>query len=243
MDVRIRRQQHALVLALLASLLLWSLPMGGFLLYPFKLLSTWVHEMWHGVAMMVSGAGFSRLLIFRDTSGIAFADEASQGARAAVIACAGYMGASLLGSFLFVVSQRWHRSRLALGGLAVALGLSLLLWVDNDFGQGMVAVWGMALLAVARFAPEPVVVFLANFVAAQSCINAVLDIRVLFRPVHVINGSIMQLSDATTMATTLFGPPALWAGLWLALSFGCFYLALRLTFLRRRAAPATPADG
>lgn len=233
MRIRVRRQEHALILALLASLLLWSLPFAGFVLYPFKLLSTWVHEMWHGAAMIVTGAGFSRLEVYRDTSGIAFPSHAFGGPAVAVIASAGYMGAALLGSLLLVLSQRWHRSRTALVGLALLLALSLLLWVRNDFGQGVVAIGTIAFLILARFAPQPLAVFVANFVAAQACINAVLDIRILFRPVFVVDGKILQLSDAHMMASATFGPPALWASLWLAWSFVCFYLALRLTYLRR----------
>jgi hypothetical protein len=240
MRPRGRRQEHALVLALLASLLLWSLPFGGFVLYPFKLLSTWVHEMWHGVAMMLTGAGFSRLEIFRDTSGIAFPERRAGGLATAVIANAGYMGGALLGSFLLVLSQRWHRSRTVLIGLAVAFCLSLALWVSNDFGQGVVALGAVTMFLLARFAPEQVAIFLANFLGAQTCINAVLDIRVLFRPAMVVDGKIVQISDAHTMAAAAFGPPQLWAGLWLVLSFASFYLALRVTYLQRR--PAVPGS-
>ena len=39
---------RTLAIALLASLLLWNLPFGGVLLYPFKLLATWLHELSHG---------------------------------------------------------------------------------------------------------------------------------------------------------------------------------------------------
>jgi hypothetical protein len=46
---------RTLAVALLASLLLWNLPFGGVLLYPFKLLATWLHELSHGLAMMITG--------------------------------------------------------------------------------------------------------------------------------------------------------------------------------------------
>ena len=44
-------QRRALAIALLASLVLWNLPFGGFLLYPFKLLATWMHELSHGIVI------------------------------------------------------------------------------------------------------------------------------------------------------------------------------------------------
>lgn len=240
MKLGLRQQEQALILALLVSLGLWSLPFGGFVLYPFKLLSTWVHEMFHGIAMMATGAGFSRLEIFRDTSGIAFQERGAGGLVVAVIASAGYMGAALLGGFLLVITQRWHRPRVVLLALALALGLSLLLWVSNDFGQGVVAIGAIALLVLARFAPERVVLLLATFLAAQACINAVLDIRVLFRPVLVIDDKIVQFSDAQSMAAATFGSPELWAGFWMVWSFACFYVALRVARPKRGRAGTTP---
>src|SRR5262245_55911325 len=66
-----RLELRTLAFALLASLLLWNLPFGGVLLYPFKLLATWLHELSHGLAMILTGVGFDHVTIYRDTSGIA----------------------------------------------------------------------------------------------------------------------------------------------------------------------------
>jgi hypothetical protein len=237
---RVQRQERAIVLALLASLLLWNLPFGGLILYPFKLLATWLHEMSHGVVMLLTGAGFSHLEIFRDTSGIAFAERGVGGAGRTAIASAGYMGAALLGAALLVLSQTGRRARAILIGFAVALALSLLFWVRNDFGMGAVAIGALACLILARFGGESVSLLVVNFVAAQACINAVLDIRVLFRPQLVINGEVVGVSDAHNMAAASFGTHWMWAGVWLGWSFICFYAALRLAYLRQRA--DAPAD-
>lgn len=236
-----RRQERALVLALLASLLLWNLPFGGLVLYPFKLLATWLHEMSHGVVMLLTGAGFSHLEIFRDTSGIAFAERGVGTPGRAAIAAAGYMGAAMLGALLLVLGQTGPRARAILASFAVALGLSLLFWVRNDFGLGAVAIGAVACLALARLGGERVSLFVVNFVAAQACVNAVLDIRVLFRPQLVINGEVVGVSDAHNMATASFGTPAMWAALWLVWSFITFYAALRIAYLRQRAAARAPA--
>ena len=236
------------MLALLASLLLWNLPFGGLVLFPFKLLATWLHEMSHGMLMLLTGAGFSHLEIYRDTSGIAFAQRGVGGLGRAAIASAGYMGAALLGGFMLVLGQSGRRARGILVGFAVALALSLVFWVRNDFGMSAVAIAALICAAVARFAPESVALVLVNFVAAQACINAVLDIRVLFRPTLVINGEVVRVSDAHNMAAASFGSHWLWAGIWLGFSFISLFAALRITHLRHRrvdpdrADPADPAD-
>ncbi len=241
------RQERALILALIASLLLWNLPFGGLVLYPFKLLATWLHEMSHGVVMILSGAGFSHLRIFRDTSGIAFAERGVGGLGRAAIASAGYMGAALLGAFLLVLAQTGRRARAILVGFAGALALSLLFWVRNDFGMASVGIGAVTCLLLARFAGQTISLLLVNFVAAQACVNAVLDIRVLFRPQLVINGEAVSVSDAHNMAAASFGSPGMWAGIWLAWSFACFFVALRISYLRQvaataRAAAATPPE-
>ncbi|HKE17120.1 MAG TPA: M50 family metallopeptidase [Kofleriaceae bacterium] len=229
-----QRNERALVLALVASLLLWNLPFGGLVLFPFKLLATWLHEMSHGVTMLATGAGFSHLEIYRDTSGIAFAERGVGGAGRAVIASAGYMGAALLGGAMLVLGQSGRRARGILVGFAVALALSLVFWVRNDFGMSAVAIGALMCAAMARFAPEGAALLLVNFVAAQACINAVLDIRVLFRPTLVINGEVVRVSDAHNMAAASFGSHWLWAGVWLVFSFVCLFAALRITHLRGR---------
>jgi hypothetical protein len=236
--MEIRRHERALVIALFASLLLWNLPFGGLVLYPFKLFATWLHEMSHGVVMMTSGAGFSHLEIFRDTSGIAYAESGVGGFGRAAIASAGYTGAAALGALLLVFGQSHRGARRVLVGLSAALWLSLLFWVRNDFGMGAVAVGATACLIMAKLAGERLALFIVNFVAAQACINAVLDIRVLFRPQLVINGRVVDASDAHNMANATFGSHWLWASIWLAWSFACFYVWLRIIYLRQRKAAA-----
>jgi hypothetical protein len=238
---RVDRQERALVIALLASLILWNLPFGGLVLYPFKLLATWLHEMSHGMVMLLTGAGFSHLEIFRDTSGIAFAERGVGGAGRAAIASAGYMGAALLGAALLVLGQTGPRARRILLGFSIALAVSLLFWVRNDFGMGAVSLGALACLVMARFSGEAVALLVVNFVAAQACVNAVLDIRVLFRPQLVINGEVVGVSDAHNMAAASFGSHWLWAGVWLGWSFVCFYVALRVAYLRQRSATLAPA--
>jgi hypothetical protein len=240
---RAQRQERALVVALLASLLLWNLPFGGLVLYPFKLLATWLHEMSHGILMLLTGAGFSHLEIYRDTSGIAFAQRGVGGAGRAAIASAGYMGAAMLGATLLVLGQSARRARAILIGFSIALVLSLIFWVRNDFGMSAVAVAALICMAVSRFSGESAALLLVNFVAAQACVNAVLDIRVLFRPTLVINGEVVRVSDAHNMAAASFGTHWLWAGVWLGFSFACFFVALRVTHLHQRRRGQAEVDG
>jgi hypothetical protein len=237
---------RALGLALVVSLVLWQLPFGGIVLYPFKLLATWMHETSHALVMIITGAGFDHMDVYRDGSGLAYARHGVGGAGKAVIAAAGYMGTPLFGAVLLVVGQEpraARRSQALIGGLLLAS----VAVVTGRFGQIAVASTGAVALIAAMALPDRGAVMVANFVAAQACINAVVDIRVLYRPTLVVDGQTMGGSDAHTMAGATFGttePWAIWvwASVWLLWSLALFFAALALARRRRAAvAAAEPA--
>jgi hypothetical protein len=249
---------RTLAIALLASLLLWNLPQGGVLLYPFKLLATWLHELSHGLAMMITGTGFDRVVIYRDTSGLAYAESGAGPFAAGIIAAAGYMGTPLWGALLLVVTPSARSARVALLVLAGLLGLSAITVVaspsGDTFGPWAIGAIAGAFAVAAIVLPGKWRIAVAHFVAAQACVNALLDIRVLLRPAQVVNGQEAGASDAHTMAATTFGTTDLWAVwfwavVWLVWSLAVLYIALRFSGSQAlaRVAPfarstATPPD-
>jgi hypothetical protein len=233
-----RLELRTLAFALLASLLLWNLPVGGVLLYPFKLLATWLHESSHGLAMLVSGAGFDHMHIFRDTSGLAYGATEAGSLGSAVIAAAGYMGTPLWGAVLLVVTPNARLARwalLLLAALLICTALTVIGTPDGDaFGPWAIGAMGAVCAVAALVIPGRWRLALAHFIAAQSCVNAILDIRVLLRPSQVVGGRVAGASDALNMAEATFGTAATWALwtwaiVWLLWSLAVLYLALRLS--------------
>jgi hypothetical protein len=225
---------------------LWNLPFGGVLLYPFKLLATWIHELSHGVVMLLSGAGFDRMCIYRDTSGLAYASHAASPYAAAPIAAAGYMGTPLWGAALLVVTGDARDARTARRALLVVAALLLLtsiVVVANDFGRWAMIAMGGGVAAAAIVLPARGKVAVAHFLAAQACVNALLDIRVLLRPSQVVDGQVAGASDAHNMALATFGTTErwavwTWAVLWLAWSLLLLFVALRVVARQRLRASA-----
>jgi hypothetical protein len=239
-----RLELRTLAFALLASLLLWNLPFGGVLLYPFKLLATWLHELSHGLAMLLTGVGFDRVLIYRDTSGLAYGSSEAGRLASAVIAAAGYMGTPLWGALLLVVTPdaRWaRRALLVLAALLVGTSLTVIDMPDGDrFGPWAIGAIGAACAGAALVLPGRLRLAIAHFIAAQSCVDALLDIRVLLRPSQVVGGKIAGASDAHNMAQATFGTTATWAVwtwaiVWLLWSLAVLYVALRLSGSRALA--------
>jgi hypothetical protein len=246
----VRAELRTLALALIASLLLWNLPFGGLVLYPFKILATWFHEMSHGVLMITTGAELDRVVIYRDTSGLSYAVYAVSAPGTAAIAAAGYMGTALWGAVLLVATPTAKTARWALIAIAVLMMVTVVFAIvptpeEGRFGQWAIAGIAIALAVCALVLPPRWRVFGAHFIAAQSCINALLDIRVLLRPMQAVNGMLTGTSDATAMADNTFGtrhPWAVWfwAIVWLAWSLAVLFVALRVRGWRaaRGAVPA-----
>ena len=233
-----RLELRTLAFALLATLLLWNLPVGGVLLYPFKLLATWLHESSHGLAMILTGVGFDHVHIFRDTSGLAYGTNEAGAFGSAVIAAAGYMGTPLWGAVLLVVTPNARMARwalLLLAALLICTAVTVLGTPDGDvFGPWAIGAMGAACAVAALIVPGRWRLVIAHFIAAQSCVNAILDIRVLLRPSQVVGGRIAGASDAANMADATFGTTApwaiwAWAIVWLLWSLAVLYIALRLS--------------
>jgi hypothetical protein len=258
-DADDRRELRTLAAALLASLVLWNLPFGGVLLYPFKLLATWLHELSHGLTMVLTGAGFNHVVIYRDTSGLAYARSSVGPVGTAFIAAAGYMGTPLWGAVLLLVTPTARAARYVLAILAallVATALTVIAAPRGDtFGPWAIGAMGAVIAAAAFALPARWRLLVAHFVAAQACVNALLDIRVLLRPSQVVGGLAVGASDAHNMAAATFGTTErwavwTWAGVWLAWSLVLFYATVRFSGSpgrrrARRAGPptASPPDG
>lgn len=234
-EAKPRAELRTLALALVASLLVWNAPFGNIVLYPFKLLATWLHELSHGVAMTLTGAGFDYVLIYRDTSGLAYAHERVGPFGTGVIAAAGYMGTALWGAVLLLLTPTARAARRALvllGLLCIASAFTVVAARPDDaFGPWAVGVMGGAFVLLALL-PGAWRLWAVHLVAAQSCINALLDIRVLLRPTQVVDGQFAGQSDAHNMAAVTFGTTDtwavyVWAGIWLVWSLVVLFFALR----------------
>jgi len=224
------REHKYLLGALLVTFVLSNVPYGYVLLYPFKIFATWVHESCHALVMLSTGAGVDQLQIFPDTSGLAMPARGVTAAAQVAISSAGYMGTAAFGALFLILGRTERGARWVLALLGGLMGVSAAAMVRNAFGLAATLGGAVLLVATARFAGETVATFLLNFLAAQSCINAVLDIRVLYGSELFVDGQPRAQSDADSVAALVGGPPALWATLWLLWSFALFFLALR--FLR-----------
>jgi hypothetical protein len=132
-------QAGRLVLAGLVVVMLPSLPFGNYLIYPFEILTTWFHEMGHGLTALACGQEFRQLLIYPSGSGVAqslIAGDAPLWVPAA-IAAGGPLAPSLMGALLIVASAHAKMWRPVLWLMAAVICASVLIWVRSPVGYAM----------------------------------------------------------------------------------------------------------
>jgi len=203
-----------LVAAAIATSLIWQLPIGNYLLYPFSILATWFHEMGHGLAALLLGGNFQQLQIFPSGSGFAihsgnlFLGPIGR----AIVAAAGPMAPPITGGLIILASRRWRTTQLALLLLGGALILSTLIWVRSLFGVVAIPLLGILVLAVALYAPRWMQIFAVQLLGVQACISTYHQMDYLFTRQAVIGGQSM-LSDSGQIAQNLLLPYWFWGGL------------------------------
>lgn len=222
-----RRPTALLLLAAAATVVLWNVPYGPYVLYPLRIFATWMHELGHGTAALLAGRDFLHMEIRPDTSGVTL--HAGDSGRIALgfVSSAGYMGTSLAGAVLLVLGRSERTARVVLLALGAAAVISSVLWVRNLFGIVAVPAVGLVLAAFAWKASPASAAFVVNLLGAQSAVNALSDIRALF----VLGSSSFDAggrTDAAAVADLFLLPYWFWAGLWMVLSVGLLAGALLL---------------
>lgn len=225
MFAQFNRSDRRLLLAILAVvvvLILWNIPQLDFLLYPFRLFVTYVHESGHGTAALISGGRFLGFEIFGNGSGQAITAGGSRW----LILPAGYLGAALFGSVLFYLNNRFHRSKL----LAIIIGVGLIVY-SLLFGRIALlslivgSAFGIGLIALGWKANEYVNSFLLNILALLTGLNAVLDVYYLVGSSDAALGTVQN--DAAAFANEVLGlPAAFWAFLWSLIAIGMLGVAI-----------------
>lgn len=200
------------VLALLC-ILLWQTYWGSLLLYPFTILATWFHEMGHGLAAILTGGRFERLLIYPDGSGVALSllpVDASV-LSDAFVSAAGPLGPPIAGALLLMASRNRRTTRAALAMLAGVLLLSTLIWVRSLTGWIVLPLIGLALLVIVLRGSLKVQDFTIQLLGVQACISTYQHSGYLFSPGGPVAGQ-AQRSDTAAIADALLLPYWFWGG-------------------------------
>ncbi len=217
-----------LIAAAIATALLWQVPGGDYILYPFTILATWFHEMGHGLMALLLGGQFQKLQIFSDGSGVAtYGIRSSLGPIGpALVAAAGPMGPPIAGAALILASRSFKAASWSLKILGGFLLFSTLIWVRSWFGLVAIPLLGLIILAIALKAPRWVQGFSIQFLGVQACISTYHQLDYLFSS----SAGYLGLSDTAQMQRYLLLPYWFWGGLMAIASAVILVQSLRVAY-------------
>jgi hypothetical protein len=225
-----------LVFASLLTLGLWFIPFAGVITYPIRLFVTYMHEIGHALAALVTFGGVNRVALDWSGSGVTF----TQGGLGLLISSAGYLTTTLYGSALLLILRRQRNAKLAAMGTG-----ALLLMITALFGGNIVAwlaglVFGAGCVLLGLKGRPKLVHFCMSFLAVQCLLNAFYDLRTVLYLSAFDPGF---PTDARNMseATGGFLPPVIWAAGWALLSVGVVAGTLLIYYRSLRERASLPA--
>lgn len=209
------KRDGRLLLITILILICMNIPFLKFVLYPFFIFSTWIHEFCHGMAAILMGGSISKLEIFPDGSGLAHVSINSE--RGWFISSAGYQGTAIFGFLLLIFRRTKRGPRSGTMILACMMLISCILWIRNIFGFAFIFCMGLLLVGLAIALPSTHIRNLYTSLAILTSMNSITHVKVLFGSQMFVNGE-PSSSDAHSMADAVGGSYLLWATIWLILS-------------------------
>jgi hypothetical protein len=231
-----RPQAMTLLLAATISVVLWFIPYAEFLTYPFRIFVTFIHEGGHALAALLTGNSVASLSVAMNTSGETYTTNGGLVSQV-FISSAGYVGAMAFGALLLMLIRKAVAARLVLLGcsifvftLTMIYGLikpifSFSTWSGIPFTLVAGTLISVGLFLIARFASARVATFFVSFLAVQSVLNALFDLKTLF--FHSSPFETAAHTDAANMANATGIPAIFWTLIWIVLALGILWLVMR----------------
>lgn len=232
-----RPQAMTLLVATAISVVLWFIPFAEVLTYPFRLFVTFVHEIGHALAAVVTGNTVMSMSVAPNASGETYTTFGGLFSQV-LISSGGYLGAMAFGVLLLVLIRRAVAARivllvsgLAIFGVTTYFGLIKPLWTGTNLTGipfTVLASIGISagLVVVARFATARIASFFVSFLAVQCVLNALFDLKTVFFLSNPFGPTIP--TDAVNMSNATGIPAILWAGFWIFLALAILWFGMRL---------------
>ena len=173
------KRDKPLVVGIVAMVLFMNTPYLKFILYPFMIFSTWIHESCHGLAAILVGGGVKQIFIYEDGSGLAWTYTDGTDWKQAIVSSAGYVGTAILGCILLLFRRTRRGPTVGSIGLGIAMLLSCALCLRNSFGIGIITTMGIAIIVLAWQLRAKLVSYLYSFLSATCAFNAINSIHEL----------------------------------------------------------------
>jgi hypothetical protein len=185
---------------------------GRRIIYPIRLLVTFLHEFGHALGALFTGGSVSNVQINADGSGF----TKTMGGSRSVILMGGYIGSAILGNILLLIGAQ---GRALIKPFTILLSLSMLatgiFWFNSFFTTGILILFAVILIFIAlktKFSRDVLL-----FLGLASIIYIIQDFNV---------GPSSDLQQYASVMKVL--PPSAWMYIWLAIAIILLIFNLRL---------------
>ncbi len=227
------RQQEQLGLLLTGSMVvtivLYSVHALRPIARPLLLLSTFAHEMGHGLAAMLVGGKFQSLVMFSDGSGYASMLLPNTRMAAAISSMGGLLGPAIVASILLVLGMKRRWANIVVWTMSV-LSLLMVIWVVRSwFGVFFIGGFAFVCAAIAYWAKPMFQQFWIILIATQLGMAVFSRADYLFTPYAETARGRMP-SDVMQISHALFGPYWFWGVLIAIISVVILGFSVRIYF-------------
>ena len=217
------RRDGGLIFVTICICILSNIPYGYYVVYPFVIFATWIHETCHGIAAWMVGYNVTKLELFADGSGLAYYEMTGSDERRGFVASAGYQGTAVIGMLLLLLRRTKRGPRMGISFLSICMVITLAAWIRSPFGIAFMAGWTVVLTVAAWTLTSPWLRGLYLVISASTALNAIFAIKQLFGDNVEVNGEKFP-SDAHAMGELKAGGSIMWACIWLGLGILCLLL-------------------
>jgi hypothetical protein len=215
------------------TIVIWQIPYGMLVLYPFTILSTWFHEMAHGITALILGGSFHQLEIYSNGSGLAIWSGQLFGGNAgkAIVAAAGPLGPTIAGFLLIYLSTHEKFVKKTLYAFSIILFVSVIYWIRSVYGIPVILFFAVIIFFAAHKMKLKNQKLLLLFIGIQSYLSLYLSIGYLMSQEAYIDNE-FHISDTGVIAQNLFFPYWIWGGIIIFISIFAFIQSIN--FINRK---------
>ena len=202
--------KHRLILLILLAIIVDFLP---YIRLPFVWTETFFHEISHGIAALVSGGSIISITLNYDGSGLCV----NQGGRQFLVSFFGYAGSSILGTALFLVTEKINSktSTVVLLAIEAIILIALLLWA-RTLSTYIILILIFATLALAsRLYRSKNLNYFLKFLAVFVVLDAIRS------PLALLDGR--HVGDGAALSRLTFIPEMVWVIVWFMIGVSCLY--------------------
>lgn len=215
-----------------ATIVAWNLPYGMYVMYPFTIFGTWIHEMSHGLTAMLLGANFIKLELFSNGSGSAcytYDTLVFGKSGLALIAAAGPLGPAIAGAAAIACSRNKTMTEICLYVFTILLTVSLIRWVrpPASLTFWVIVAFTVLITFTAYKGNAGAKKFLLQIIGVNAIVSLYFSVGYLFSDSASVAGG-NYASDTEVIANNLFLPHWFWGGTIIIIAVFLMYRSIKI---------------